>query len=383
VPVDTPVIDAPELVLVPGFVNAHAHLALTALGGRFAPTEDFWGWIIDLVEERRKLGQERLREGAAEGLILSLAAGTTTLLDFAPLSSHDPSPRNGVAGGWDKGEGGRGADSPVRLLRAPEIICPDPAETARVVADWMALDTPLAAPHAVYTTTPELLELLSDQTRRRHGVFTMHLSETRDENREWMVGHCDGMRRFHDHFGIDRTHWQAPRCSPTQYLARLSGVLGPHVLLVHCNYLSEGDIAIIAATGASVCLCPATHRFFGHTQHPLAQLLAAGVPVCLGTDSLCSSPSLSMWDQVRIVAEGFPQIPWQTLLKMITSGGARALGLGEMLGTLQPAAPADLVLLWPRPPIEEIGENPRCLFESDAAVDEVLIGGKRVSELPV
>lgn len=368
VPADAEVVDAPELVLLPGFVNAHTHLALTALAAAEAPRAgedslappDFWQWIIDLVEARRALRPEDLLGGVAEGLALSLASGTTALLDFAaPLEPFPP--------------------TPLRVVRAPELIAFNPSDTAARAAAWMALATPHAAPHAVHTTTPELLELVADQVVRRGGVFTIHLSETEEENLEWTTGCSDALRRFYDHFRIDRRRWQPPRCSPTQYLARLPGVLGPHALLVHCGCLSEGDIALIAAKGATVCVCPATHRFFGRGPHPLPRLLAAGVPVCLGTDSLASAPSLSMWDQVRIVAQDHPAIGWPTLLGMVTATGARALRLPEGLGTLRPGAAADLVLVWPQAPLEEILEAPRRLFDTDVAVQDVYIGGVNCS----
>jgi aminodeoxyfutalosine deaminase len=352
------VTEHPDSILLPGFVNPHTHLALTPLAGRLEPTADFWQWITDLVALRDTLSDEEKTEGLREGLSLSLAAGTTTLLDFA--TAFPPA-----------------SPTVIGALRAVEIFSFEPGECARRMAEWFALESRFAAPHSVYGTTPELLEMLADQVRRRSGVFTMHLSETEDENRLWQLGHSDGTDRYFEHFGIHRHWWQPPRCSPSQFLARLSA-LDDHSLLVHCNYLSDGDVELIAASGANVCVCPAAHRFFGHAAHPLPRLLAAGVHVCLGTDSLASSPTLSMWDQARLIAQDHPALDWPALLSLITTAGARALWLGEGLGTLAPGAPADLVLAGAAQGCESAAENPRSLFEGPLAVEEVYIAGESV-----
>lgn len=354
---DAPVVEARECVLVPGLVNAHTHLALTATGGRLAPTPDFWGWIVALIDLWRATTEEERAQGLAEGLRLSLEAGTTALLDFFAVMPLPP--------------------TPVRVRQAEELFAFELGQTAPRMAQWVSRGSPYAAPHAVYSTTAELIEMVADQVRRQRGVLTIHLSETEEENQLWQIGRSDGADRYFAHIGVDRSGWQHPRCSPAQYLARLSA-LDAHTLLVHCNHLSEGDIELIARSGARVCVCPATHRFFSHPPHPLPRLLEAGVPVCLGTDSLASSPSLSMWDQARIVAETHPRLAWQTLLAMITSSGAQALRLGEGHGTLRPGAVADLVLATPEEPLASVERQPRRLFDGAIRIDTVMIAGQRV-----
>jgi cytosine/adenosine deaminase-related metal-dependent hydrolase len=356
----TEIIDHPELVLLPGFVNPHTHLVLTAMAGRLEPTRDFWGWLFDLVAMARAQTPEENARSVDDGLMLSAAAGTTTLLDFA--RPETPAFPQGSA---------------PRALRAAEVIARAPGDAHGLLTALGGNSPAMVAPHAVYSTTAETVQALGALVREQGGLLTIHLSETEDENRLWQTGQSEGLRRYYHHFGSDRSWWQCPRCSPTRYLADL-GALGPNSLLVHCNYLSEEDVELIAASGSAVCLCPATHRFFGHAPHPLPRLLRAGVPVCLGTDSLASSPSLSMWDQVRIVAEDHPALEWTQLLAMITTAGARALGLAVDHGTLRPGAPADLALAWPRAELDAIAESPRRLFEEDIAIQWVLIEGQRV-----
>ena len=83
-------------------------------------------------------------------------------------------------------------------------------------------------------------------------------------------------------------------------LAEAGFFSGP-VLVGHANYLTDDEIAILARSGSSVAFCPRSHAFFRHADHPWRRLLAAGVNVCLGTDSLASSPSLSVMDEARFL----------------------------------------------------------------------------------
>jgi cytosine/adenosine deaminase-related metal-dependent hydrolase len=359
-PASTEVCDHPELVLLPGFVNPHTHLVLTSLAGQLEPTADFWGWLFDLVDLIRARPPDEISQSLEDGLMLSLASGTTALLDFARPETPSLPP-----------------DSPLRVLRADEIITFHPDDDRDRLESLLRSSPALVAPHAVYSTTPDALRRLSNHVHEHGGIFTIHLSETEDENALWLTGESEGLGRYYKRFGIDRSVWKCPRVSPTQCLAEL-GALGAHTLLVHGNFLSDADIALIAASGATVCFCPATHRFFGRPAHPLPRLVAAGVPVCLGTDSLASAPSLSMWDQVRLVADEHADIEWDALLAMITTTSARALGLEAGHGTLQPGAPADLVLAWPRMPLSEIARAPRELFADDVAIQDVFIGGRSV-----
>ncbi len=353
-PSDVAVSEHPEWILLPGFVKAHTHLLPTALGGKLSPTTDFWQWIFDLIAGLGELDEAAQRRSVEEGMARSLAAGTTTLLD----SAHPMAPV---------------VSSPLRALRAGELFAATEDEPLPALEPGALL-----APHTVYTTTARLLAAVGEHVREHGGLLTIHLSETEDENALWRTGESAGLRRLFEHFGFDRTGWECPRCSPTAYLARL-GALGPRTLLVHGNHLSDQDIAMIAEARAPLCFCPASHRFFGHPPHPLPRLLAAGVRVCLGTDSLASAPSLSMWDQARLVAGDHPDLAWPALLAMITSEAAAALGLGADFATLRPGAPADLVLARSSVPLEAAAAQPRLLFEGEITVEKVLFGGRQVS----
>jgi cytosine/adenosine deaminase-related metal-dependent hydrolase len=128
--------------------------------------------------------------------------------------------------------------------------------------------------------------------------------------------------------------------------------LGPNFLAVHANYLEARDIAALAQARASVAHCPRSHAYFGHQPFPYRQLAAAGVNVCLGTDSLASvkttgraKAELNMFAEMRAFALSQPQVPPAVVVRMATQNGARALGWQARVGALFPRALADLIAL--------------------------------------
>jgi cytosine/adenosine deaminase-related metal-dependent hydrolase len=126
--------------------------------------------------------------------------------------------------------------------------------------------------------------------------------------------------------------------SPTQLAAR-AGLLGPRTLAVHCVDVDGTDIAILAKSGATAVLCPRSNRYLGLPAAPASALDAAGVKLALGTDSLASSPSLSVLEEAAAVA-----LPPERALRAATRGGALALGLPHR-GAIVPGARPGLVAL--------------------------------------
>jgi cytosine/adenosine deaminase-related metal-dependent hydrolase len=137
--------------------------------------------------------------------------------------------------------------------------------------------------------------------------------------------------------------------SPVRHLERC-GLLSRSLLAVHANYLGRGDAALLAKRGVSVAHCPRSHWYFHHAPFPLQRLARAGVNVCLGTDSLATvykrkhqTLELSMFEEMRALAEREPSLSPKDILRMATVNGARALHLEGRVGELSPGAEADLI----------------------------------------
>jgi aminodeoxyfutalosine deaminase len=164
------------------------------------------------------------------------------------------------------------------------------------------------------------------------------------------------------------------RTGPTQLMGEF-GVLGPNCLAVHANSLTPLDVTLLKQTGTHVVHCPKTHRFFSRGTSLLQSLLAQGVNVCLGTDSLASNDTLSMLAEMQTLAHMFPRMSAQEFLEMATLNAAKALNQQEKLGRIAPGAWADLIAV----PLEGDGSDPyEAIVYADKEVSFSMVGGELI-----
>jgi cytosine/adenosine deaminase-related metal-dependent hydrolase len=126
---------------------------------------------------------------------------------------------------------------------------------------------------------------------------------------------------------------------------RALGILDHQTLCVHAIHISDEEIRILAGESVKICLCPGSNRYLNTGKAPVRAYLDHGILPALGTDSLASNPELSLWREMRILAEDFPTVEPSEIFKMATLGGAETLGLGHRLGTLEPGKDADLLVV--------------------------------------
>jgi 5-methylthioadenosine/S-adenosylhomocysteine deaminase len=131
-----------------------------------------------------------------------------------------------------------------------------------------------------------------------------------------------------------------------------AGLLGPGVVAAHCVHVDAEEIRLLADTGTAVAHCPRSNAILGCGAAPLADLLAAGARVALGTDSPASTPSFDMFEEMRTAVytsrtrEQRPDaLTANAALELATLGAARALGLGEETGSLAVGKRADLAVV--------------------------------------
>jgi cytosine/adenosine deaminase-related metal-dependent hydrolase len=331
--------DLGECVLLPGFVNAHTHLELSFAAGRVPPTRDFTDWLRRLLTVIRGVDDFAVFARSVEdGLRESIRAGTTLLGDITrrpditrPTVASFPSAPAVVSFGEVIALG--------TLREKAEIAMKAACDTTH------AHDNPASAisPHAPYTVEPDVLARCVRCARARHFRICVHAAETEDEMRFLLDG--DGpLRDFFKESGVWTETMSPAGCRSIEYLDR-AGALGHETLLAHANYVNDEEIDRLAATGAHVAYCPRTHSAFGHPPHPFPRMLARGVNVCLGTDSLASNPSLSILDEMRHIRRLFPEISAALILSMGTAAGAEALGRQGLTGSLRPGLRADLVVV--------------------------------------
>jgi cytosine/adenosine deaminase-related metal-dependent hydrolase len=148
------------------------------------------------------------------------------------------------------------------------------------------------------------------------------------------------------------------------------GLLDYPAVLAHVNYVDDEDLAILARGRASVVYCPRTHAYFGHRPHRFAAMLARGINVAVGTDSAASSPDLDLMEDLRLVHRQRPDVAVETLFEMATVRGARALGMGDRVGTIEAGKVADLCVF----PVTS-AEALREVLETSTVPDSMWVGG--------
>jgi cytosine/adenosine deaminase-related metal-dependent hydrolase len=155
------------------------------------------------------------------------------------------------------------------------------------------------------------------------------------------------------------------------------GVLGSGVLLVHCNHLSRADLDMLGRAGNPVVFCPRSSSNLGAADHPRRELQRRGVVVAVGTDSLASSPSLNVLDELQVLSARHPDLPPHALLSLVTTAGAHALGMASSIGMLRPGMAADFVV-WPQSP-GDTTEPVETLVQSGPTPRAVYVAGRRVA----
>jgi aminodeoxyfutalosine deaminase len=330
------VMDWGSAVIMPGLVNAHTHLELTALRGQVTKFTSFTDWVLQLIDKRRIWTKEQFLNSAREGSNAALSTGTTLIGDvttsgFAWKAALDQNLRRIV---FQESL----ALSPDNLNSAMDSLVQQLDESPET-----GLLMHGVSPHAPYSVSPELYRQIAELCRQRKLLLETHVAETIAEV-EFLQAGTGELIEFLQRLGVLPEGWKPPQLSPIAYLDSL-GVLGPSSLLVHCNYLDQESIGRILNARSSVVHCPRSHGFFGHDEHPLRQLLDSGINVALGTDSLASNDSLSMLDEMRYLFKKRKDIKCEEIFRTATLNGAAALGFGGVLGRLRRGYWADLTVM--------------------------------------
>jgi cytosine/adenosine deaminase-related metal-dependent hydrolase len=307
-------------------VNCHTHLELAWLAGDGAGhtgppgTGDMIAWIRALLDRRaNEPDKATILAAGRVALERMTAAGTILVTDI----------------GNDSASATIGTGHPTRINFLHEMLGLPATATDRLAA----LPAELACtPHAPYSTGPELIKRLKERASQAGQLFSIHVAESAEEIRFLMSG--DGPMRD---FLIERGAWtpafMVPGTGAISYLDRLR-VLDRHTLCVHCVQLTTSEIDLLARRGAKVCLCPGSNRHIGVGRAPVPAMLQRGLLPGLGTDSLASNTSLSLWEEMRILRQDWPEIDPAVVFAMATSGGSLALGLDDVYGLLAPGRTA-------------------------------------------
>ena len=330
-----------DVILLPGLVDAHTHLELTAMRGLLEQAS-FFDWIRTLTRARAEvLADDDLLDAARLGVCEGLAAGVTT---FADTSASGAPVLQALVELGARGIVYQEVFGPAAEQREASL-----AGLQRAVTALRARATPLVAvgvsPHAVYSVHEELLVDACAWAAAHDLPVAMHVSESPAE----IAFLRDGTGPFAD-FLRGRGIPVAPRAhSPLHLLAALGVPDVVRPLLIHATQFDASDVALAAHYGCPVAHCPASNAKLGHGVAPLRALLDAGVTVGLGTDGVASNNRLDLLDEARTAAlvqravcGRADALSAHEALVLATLGGARALGLADRVGSLEVGKDADL-----------------------------------------
>jgi 5-methylthioadenosine/S-adenosylhomocysteine deaminase len=357
--------DARGLAVIPGLVNTHCHAGLSLYRGQ-CDRGDLFAWAECIGPHTSTLTLDDVTRGTEVAVSAMLDAGVTCACDCTRYGAGlfaDVAVEHGM-----RSLSGALANSP-ELRPAGRPNWPLALQETLEAIERHAGD-PLArfhlGAHSPYSCTPQLVAEVAEQARR-HGLrFIIHLAETARE-----------VQQLRADTGLGPAAW-LDAC----------GALGPETLVVHGVWLDEADLDLVAARGASVAHCPGSNAKLGSGVAPLPAMLARGIPVGLGSDSMLSNNMQDVLSEARLAVllqratTGDATFGTaREALSLATLGGARALGWADEIGSLEPGKFADYIgvrIEHPLGPTLERVESDLVYSVGRADVELVIVAGRVV-----
>ncbi len=339
-------------VMTPGLVNAHSHLQYTSYADLAASGLPFSPWIAAMVERRAVTTAEQWAESTRIGAHLALRSGTTAVADIvtdAPALA--PLARSGLRG-----------ISYVEALGADDAQWDDARrrDVAGMLDAAPAGRATGVSPHSLYTLSRRAFAESTALGRDRGLRLHTHLAESADEV-EFVALGSGLLAELAGHAGwqMDVVMCGGAARTPAVEMDALGG-LGPDVHVAHGVHCDADDRALLRERGSAVALCVRSNRILKAGRPPIADYLAEGSPIALGTDSLASSPSLDLLEEARAARDLAREQGYdghdldQRMVQAATLGGAFALGLdgrprpdgtsADTVGVIAPGALGDLAV---------------------------------------
>jgi 5-methylthioadenosine/S-adenosylhomocysteine deaminase len=357
------VIDGSGHILMPGIINTHCHAADSLFRGL---VEDLAlePWLQTVWKaEGAILNPDTSRLGSVLGFAELLLSGVTTVMDMfwypaeTVRAARTVGIRVATGGIFFDPPGVTGHDLAGRIAAAEDFF-----------DEFGASDDvfPSIMPHSAYTVAPENLRTAKSIAERHGALFSTHAAETRAEQADVTGRYGRSIIRHLDFLGL----------------------LDEHTVLAHCVHIDDGEIEILARTGASVAHNPMSNLKLASGVARIPDMLDAGINVTLGTDGAISGNDLDMWMALRLAAtlhkgvSGRPKVVTTgQALAMLTTAGAKALCATDRIGSLEPGKFADMILInLKRPHAVPVFDPVTHLVYSTAKSDvrHVFVGGEQV-----
>ncbi len=330
-------VDLPAHGILPALVNPHAHLDLTAVRSVGDPL-DFDAWLAGVRAARGSMDAGAVARSVKLGAQRSVAGGVAAIGDIAGQHAPDASfaacSDAGLVGCVFQEVFGMGPRLPLALEVVAEASLRQQGPAGQGLRRGLQ-------PHAPYSSHRDVFE-----AALRSGLpVSTHLAETADERRFLRDGEGP-YRRLLESLGLWEPGVVTGDAHPVDWMARrLSAAPATRILCAHLNDLDDRALGVLAALPVDVAYCPRASEYFGHAGHRYREMRAAGINVCLGTDSaicLDTPDRISTLDDVRLLVRR-DGVALGEAIAMAASCGARALGLDAARWTLRPGPVAGVL----------------------------------------
>ncbi len=362
------IIDLGEQALLPGLINAHCHLDYTCLRGKIPRQKSFTDWIRSINAEKSKLSRQDYIASINEGFAEAKQFGTTTVANltaFPELIRQLPGP-------------------PIRTWWFAELIDVRSPKRTNEFVDSAIESLKFAqnyglAPHGLFTASKNLYQRC--EQAGKDVLLTTHLAESREEMEMFRDG-SGPLYEFMENIGRDMAD-----CGHETPLERffkvrdssnaLHSARNDDWLVAHLNELTESDFELLekVKTKFHVVHSPRSHDYFGHSPFQSERLRRFGFNICLGTDSLASNDSLSLFAEMRAFQRSQPEISPQKIFEMVTVNPASALRQQNTPGRIRPGFRADFIAIPCREGRDLFGE----IVAFDGEVDWIMVNGRTQS----
>jgi aminodeoxyfutalosine deaminase len=357
------VIDLGEVIILPGLINAHCHLDFTSLRGGIQQPRSFADWIRQINRLRRDLSDEDFLLSIGLGFAEARRWGTTTIANIESMP----------------GLLERMAPPPLRTWWFAELIDVRPGPSPEeMIGDSLSFllnkrNWPGGvglSPHAPYTASPRLTRLAAEAANRYQMLLTTHLAESNEEMEMFRHGRgrlfelLESLGRPMDDCRVGKT--------PLAVMLEREAI-NDRWIVVHLNELSEEDLVRLeSGPRFHIAHCPCSSRYFQHRPFAMSELHDLRFNICLGTDSLASNSSLSLFAEMQTVRDTHRGLGPKRILEMVTTNSARALNQENALGKIRAGFQADLIAL---PIADQRGDIFETIINWSETVSWMLVAG--------
>ncbi|MBI5393531.1 amidohydrolase [Candidatus Woesearchaeota archaeon] len=317
---DKVIIFAENKIVMPGLINTHTHLGMHSLKG-ICDDKELHEWLDKVTTEEKKLTKEQVLQNTENGIKEAVRFGTTTIYDSYKyaLERAELFQRLGVRACISET-----VHSLQNIPKAEQFV-------EMLLQDKKHLVTPIIAAHAIFSTNEDVLKAIIDLSEKYNVIRRLHLGETRRERFEVQ---------------------QKTGKLPVEYLHSL-GFLNERALLVHCIWLTKGEIKLLAKTQTKVSHNPISNmKLASGGIMPLIEIMEEGVVIGLGTDSVVSNNNLDLFEELKITPLLHKQYRWdpkvitpQEALDFATIDGAKVLMLDKEIGSIEVGKKADIITI--------------------------------------